>query len=79
MTSSKFIIQGETQLLVLFILGSHNKQETLLVGLPAEDCGNFLAAPYCLKTHMRFPKTKRPAASFPSCMKDLRTSVTTVP
>lgn len=37
MTNIKCIIQGETQLRALFILDNHNKQEMLLLGLPAED------------------------------------------
>lgn len=50
MTNIKCIIQGETWPCALFILDNHNKQEMLLLGLPAEDW-QFPGSPYCLKTH----------------------------
>lgn len=50
MTNITCIIQGETRLRALFILDNHNKQEMLLLGLPAEDW-QFPGSPYCLQTH----------------------------
>lgn len=64
MTSIKFIIQGETQLLALFILGNQNKQEMLLLGLPAEDW-QFPGSPLLSQNTHKFSKDKGASSIFP--------------
>jgi len=68
MTSIKFIIQGETRLLAPFILGNHNKQETLLLGLPAEDW-QFPGSPLPSQITHKFSRDKGASNIFPFLQK----------